>query len=51
MIDILGLVSIGIAAFAATNIDAILVLMMFLSSFAFPVRQVILGQYIGIGRL
>jgi cadmium resistance protein CadD (predicted permease) len=51
MIDILGLVSIGIAAFAATNIDDIFVLMMFFSSFAFPVRQVILGQYIGIGLL
>jgi cadmium resistance protein CadD (predicted permease) len=49
MIDILGLVSLGIAAFAATNIDDIFVLMMFFSSF--PVRQVVLGQYIGIGLL
>ena len=51
MIDILGLVVIGIAAFAATNIDDIFVLMMFFSSLTFPVRQVILGQYLGIGLL
>jgi cadmium resistance protein CadD (predicted permease) len=51
MIDILGLVAIGVAAFVATNIDDIFVLMMFFSSMTFPVRQVILGQYIGIGLL
>jgi cadmium resistance protein CadD (predicted permease) len=51
MIDILGLVAIGVAAFAATNIDDIFVLMMFFSSLTFPVRQVVLGQYIGIGLL
>lgn len=52
MIDILGLVAIGVAAFAATNIDDIFVLMMFFSSsMTFPVKQVVLGQYIGIGLL
>jgi cadmium resistance protein CadD (predicted permease) len=51
MIDILGLVAIGVAAFAATNIDDIFVLMMFFSSLTFPARQVVLGQYIGIGLL
>jgi cadmium resistance protein CadD (predicted permease) len=51
MIDILGLVAIGVAAFAATNIDDIFVLMIFFSSLTFPVRQVVLGQYIGIGLL
>jgi cadmium resistance protein CadD (predicted permease) len=51
MIDILGLVVIGIAAFAATNIDDIFVLITFFSSLTFPVRQVILGQYLGIGLL
>ena len=51
MIDIPGLVAIGIAAFVATNIDDIFVLMMFFSSLTFPVRQVVLGQYIGIGLL
>ncbi|HET7345104.1 MAG TPA: cadmium resistance transporter [Nitrososphaeraceae archaeon] len=53
MTDIPGLIAIGVAAFAATNIDDIFVLMMFFtsSSLSFPVRQVILGQYIGIGLL
>jgi cadmium resistance protein CadD (predicted permease) len=51
MIDILGLVAIGVAAFVATNIDNLFVLMMFFSSLTFPVRQVILGQFIGIGLL
>lgn len=51
MIDILGLVTIGVAAFVATNIDDIFVLIMFFSSLTFPVRQVVLGQFIGIGLL
>jgi cadmium resistance protein CadD (predicted permease) len=50
MIDILGLVAIG-AAFVATNIDDIFVLMMFFSSLTFPVHQIVLGQYIGTGLL
>ena len=40
MIDILGLVAIGVIAFIATNIDDIFVLMMFFSSLTFPVRSV-----------
>jgi cadmium resistance protein CadD (predicted permease) len=53
MTDIPGLIAIGIAAFTATNIDDIFVLMMFFSfsSTTFPVKQVVLGQYIGIGLL
>lgn len=51
MVDILGLVAIGVAAFAATNIDDIFLLMMFFSSLSFPVRHVVLGQFIGIGLL
>ncbi len=51
MIDIVGLVAIGIAAFAATNIDDIFVLMIFFSSLGFPIRNIILGQYLGIGLL
>ena len=54
MTDIPGLIAIGVAAFAATNIDDIFVLMMFFSfssSMNFPVKQVVLGQYIGIGLL
>jgi cadmium resistance protein CadD (predicted permease) len=52
MTDIPGLIAIGVAAFAATNIDDIFVLMMFFSSsMIFPVKQVVLGQYIGMGLL
>ena len=46
-----GLVAIGVSAFAATNIDDIFVLMLFFSSSSFPVRHVILGQYLRIGLL
>jgi cadmium resistance protein CadD (predicted permease) len=53
MTDIISLVTIGITAFAATNIDDIFILMMFFSasSLTFPARQIVLGQYIGIGLL
>jgi cadmium resistance protein CadD (predicted permease) len=51
MVDIFSIIVIGITAFAATNIDDIFVLMMFFSSLTFPVRHVIIGQYIGIGLL
>ena len=51
MIDVLGLVAIGVATFAATNIDDIFVLLIFFSSLSFPVRHTILGQYRGIGLL
>jgi len=51
MIDVLGLVALGVAAFAATNIDDIFVLMIFFSSLSFPVHHIILGQYLGIGLL
>jgi cadmium resistance protein CadD (predicted permease) len=51
MIDIIGLVAIGVAAFVATNIDDIFVLMIFFSSLAYPVRQIVLVQYLGIGSL
>ena len=49
--DILGLVAIGIGAFAATNIDDMFLLMIFFSSLTYPVRQIVLGQYVGIGIL
>jgi cadmium resistance protein CadD (predicted permease) len=53
MVDIIGLVTIGVSAFLATNIDDIFLLIMFFSSspLTFSVRQVVLGQYIGIGLL
>lgn len=49
--DILGLVAIGIGAFAATNIDDIFLLMIFFSSLTYPVCQIVVGQYVGIGIL
>jgi cadmium resistance protein CadD (predicted permease) len=49
--DFLGLVGIGIAAFSATNIDDIFVLMMFFSVLTFPPRHVVFGQYLGIAAL
>ena len=53
MADIPSLMAIGVAGFAATNIDDIFLLIMFFpnSSMTYPVKQVIIGQYIGIGLL
>ena len=56
MTDIVSLITIGISAFVATNIDDIFVLMLFfspssVSSLKFTAKQVVLGQYIGIGML
>lgn len=54
----MSLIAIGVGAFVATNIDDIFVLIMFFSttsstsaSMIFPVRQIVLGQYLGIGLL
>jgi cadmium resistance protein CadD (predicted permease) len=54
--DLVSILAIGVSAFVATNIDDIFVLMMFFSSsysssITFPVRQIVLGQYVGIGLL
>jgi len=51
MTDLVGLVGIGIGAFAATDIDDLFVLMLFFSQPKFTPSQVILGQYLGIGLL
>ncbi len=57
MVDIPSIIAIGVASFAATDIDDIFVLMMFFSSsslphsMTFPAKQVVLGQYVGIGLL
>jgi cadmium resistance protein CadD (predicted permease) len=51
MVDVLSFIAIGVAAFAATNIDDIFVLMMFFASLGFPVRHVVFGQFLGIGLL
>jgi cadmium resistance protein CadD (predicted permease) len=42
MVDIIGLIAIGVAAFVATNIDDIFVLMIFFSSLDSPIRQIVL---------
>jgi len=49
--DILGLITLGLVVFVSTNIDDIFVLMMFFSDQSYTSRQVILGQYVGIGLL
>ena len=49
--DFLGIVGIGVAAFAATDVDDLFVLMLFFSNAAYKARQVIIGQYLGIGAL
>ena len=46
-----GLFGIAIGAFVATNIDDIFILMIFFSSCGFQARDVVLGQYLGIGIL
>ena len=49
--DFLGVIGIGVAAFAATDIDDLFVLMLFFSNPAYKARQVVFGQYRGIGAL
>src|SRR5918998_3211863 len=49
--DVIGLIGIGAAAFIATNIDDIVVLIVFFSSLTFPVRIIVGGQFLGIGSL
>jgi cadmium resistance protein CadD (predicted permease) len=48
---IIGLIGIGAAAFVATNIDDIVVLMVFFSASRFHARNIVIGQYLGIGSL
>jgi cadmium resistance protein CadD (predicted permease) len=50
-LDFLGIIGIGVAVFAATDIDDLFVLMLFFSNPTYKARQVILGQYLGIGIL
>jgi cadmium resistance protein CadD (predicted permease) len=50
-LDFISLVGIGIAAFAATDIDDLFVLMLFFSNPTYERRQVIIGQFLGIGAL
>jgi hypothetical protein len=50
--DFISLIGIGAAAFVATNIDDIVVLMVFSSSSNnFQAQNIVIGQYLGIGSL
>jgi cadmium resistance protein CadD (predicted permease) len=50
--EILGLSGIVITAFAATDIDDLLILVLFFSDHhTFPARHVVIGQFLGIGLL
>jgi len=44
-------VGASIWAFVATNVDDLLFLMIFFANRRFPVSQIVLGQYIGMGLL
>jgi cadmium resistance protein CadD (predicted permease) len=50
-LDFPALVGVGIAAFVATNIDDLFILMVFFATPRFPSSQIVLGQYIGMGSL
>lgn len=49
--ELLGAIGLGIVLFASTNIDDLFVLLSFFSDPSFHTRQIIIGQYIGIGAL
>lgn len=49
--DIVPLIGLGIVLFASTNVDDIFVLLGFFSDRRFRVREVAVGQYVGIGAL
>jgi cadmium resistance protein CadD (predicted permease) len=49
--DFLDVLGIGVTAFVATNIDDLLILIAFFAKSHFPLSQIVLGQYAGIGAL
>jgi cadmium resistance protein CadD (predicted permease) len=52
MEDFFGILGIGATAFVATNIDDLVILIAFFAnSYRFPVTQIVLGQYAGMGSL
>jgi cadmium resistance protein CadD (predicted permease) len=51
MAGFLEVFGVGIAAFVATNIDDLFILMVFFAKRRFPPSQIILGQYVGMGLL
>jgi cadmium resistance protein CadD (predicted permease) len=44
-------IGVGIAAFVATNIDDLFILMVFFANRSFPTSQIVLGQYVGMALL
>src|ERR671916_2851723 len=51
MEDFLDVLGIGVTAFVATNIDDLLILIAFFANSHFPLSQIVLGQYAGMGAL
>jgi cadmium resistance protein CadD (predicted permease) len=51
MVDFFGILGIGATAFVATNIDDLLILTAFFANSRFPLPQIVLGQYAGMGAL
>jgi cadmium resistance protein CadD (predicted permease) len=52
VVDFFGILGIGATAFVATNIDDLLILIAFFAnSHRFPLSQIVLGQYSGMGAL
>lgn len=51
MTHLAGDVALGIALFVATNVDEIFVLLAFFANPRFRARQIVLGQYVGMGAL
>jgi len=50
--DFISLIGVGATSFAATNIDDLFILMAFFANRqSFPISQVVLGQYVGMGAL
>jgi cadmium resistance protein CadD (predicted permease) len=49
--DFLDVLGIGVTAFVATNIDDLLILIAFFAKSHFPLSQIVLGQYAGMGAL
>lgn len=48
---ILEVIALGIGAFVATNINDLFILMVFFAKRSFPITQIIVGQYVGMGLL
>jgi cadmium resistance protein CadD (predicted permease) len=52
VVDFFGILGIGATSFVATNIDDLLILIAFFAnSHRFPLPQIVLGQYSGMGAL